>query len=231
MRVVSHGAGGRYRAPEITALWCCKSGVRASSKRVIGGRSARMGYAAHNIPDAGRISMISAGRAKAIAAAVAVALSFQVTPSQISSMKADTPPTIAVADFDYIDTSGEVKDQRAAHQARMAQFAGLLRENLGAQGAFHVMSLECAEPPCTPINMQPQKFIDASRRSGARYVVYGGIHKISTLVQWGDVQLLDLQSDKVLFRQNVTFRGDNDEAFRRAAAFVGESVRDAMAKK
>jgi hypothetical protein len=175
--------------------------------------------------------MSKACQAKVIAAAVIAALSFQVGPLRISPMKADTPPTIAVADFDYIDTSGEVKDQRAAHQARMAQFANLLRENLGAQGAFHVTSLECKEPPCTPINMQPQKFIDASRRSGARYVVYGGIHKISTLVQWGDVQLLDLESDKVLFRQNVTFRGDNDEAFRRAAAFVGESVRDAMAKR
>ena len=146
-------------------------------------------------------------------------------------MRADAPLTIAVADFDYIDTSGEVKDQRAAHQARMAEFANLLRENLSTQGAFKVQSLACAEPPCTPINMQPQKFIDASRQSGARYIVYGGIHKISTLVQWGDVQLLDLKSDKVLFRQNVTFRGDNDEAFRRAAAFVGESVRDAMAKQ
>jgi hypothetical protein len=141
------------------------------------------------------------------------------------------PPTIAVADFDYIDTSGEVKDQRAEHQARMTQFAELLRENLGAQGAFHVLPLACAEPPCTPINMQPDKFVAASRRSGARFVVYGGIHKISTLVQWGDVQLLDLEADKVLFRQNVTFRGDTDEAFRRAAAFVGESVRDAMEKR
>ena len=42
---------------------------------------------------------------------------------------------------------------------------------------------------------------------------------------------MNLQADKVLFRQNVTFRGDTDEAYRRAAAFVGESVRDAMAKK
>jgi uncharacterized protein DUF2380 len=142
-----------------------------------------------------------------------------------------TPLTIAVADFDYIDTSGEAKDQRAAHQARMAQFAELLRAKLGAQGDFRVLPLECAEPPCTPINMQPDHFITASRRSGARFVVYGGIHKISTLVQWGDVQLLDLEADKVLFRQNVTFRGDTDEAFRRAAAFVGDSLRDVMEKR
>jgi Protein of unknown function (DUF2380) len=160
------------------------------------------------------------------ATGVAATLSLPVRPGFSAA-----PPTIAVADFDYIDTSGEAKDQRVAHQARMAQFAELLRAKLSADGQFQVMPIECAEPPCTPINMQPQKFIDASRRSGARFVVYGGIHKMSTLIQNGDVQLLDLDTDKVLFRQNVTFRGDTDEAFRRAAAFVGESVRDAMEKR
>ena len=160
---------------------------------------------------------------------VAVAMSFQF--SLVAARAAPAPRTVAVADFDYVDTSGEVKDQRAEHQARMARFAEILRENLGAQGGFEVMPLACAEPPCTPINMQPEKFITASRRSGARFILYGGIHKMSTLVQWGDIQLLDLEADKVLFRQNVTFRGDTDEAYRRAAAFVGESVRDALEKR
>ena len=181
--------------------------------------------------------MSRTARARIIAAlGAAAALSFQIgafqmSPLQISPAQAAAPLTIAVADFDYIDTSGEVKDQRAAHQARMAQFAELLRAKLGAEGEFRVIPIECAEPPCTPINMQPARFIDVSRRSGARFVVYGGIHKMSTLVQWGDIQLLDLEADKVLLRQNVTFRGDTDEAYRRAAAFVGESVKDAMAKR
>ena len=162
----------------------------------------------------------------AAALSVAAVLLFSMRPGLSA-----TPLTIAVADFDYVDTSGEVRDQSKEHQARVAHFAELLRTTLGAQGVFHVLPLECAEPPCTPVNMQPAKFIDASRRSGARFVIYGGIHKVSTLVQWGDVQLLDLEADKVLFRQNVTFRGDTDEAYRRAAAFVGESVRDAMEKR
>ena len=173
--------------------------------------------------------MWGAGRAGSIAAlGAAAALSFQFPVSPGFSA---APLTVAVADFDYIDTSGEVRDQRAEHQARVAHFAELLRESLGERGDFHVQPLECTDPPCTPINMQPAKFIDASRRSGARFVLYGGIHKISTLVQWGDVQLLDLEADKVLFRQNVTFRGDTDEAYRRAAAFVSGSVRDALEKR
>ena len=54
---------------------------------------------------------------------------------------------------------------------------------------------------------------------------------MSTLMQWDDIQLLDLEADKVLFRQNVTFRGDTDETYRRAAAFVSGSVRDALEKR
>jgi hypothetical protein len=113
----------------------------------------------------------------------------------------------------------------------MAQFAELLRAKLGADGQFQVMPLACAEPPCTPINMQPDRFIAASRSSSARYIVYGGIHKTSTLVQWGDIELLDLEANKLLLKRTVTFRGDTDEAFSRAAAFVSETVKEAMKER
>jgi hypothetical protein len=49
-------------------------------------------------------------------------------------------------------------------------------------------------------------------------------------VQWGDFELLDLQSEKLLLQRTVSFRGDNGEAFRRAAAFVGDTLREAMPK-
>jgi hypothetical protein len=218
----------------LTGKWCVRNVAFASSKRVIGGDRAGIGYRAlrKGNRNAGRIGMSRAGRAMAGAGiCLAAVLSFQIGPFQISPALSAAPLTVAIADFDYVDTSGEVKDQGAEHQARVVRFAELLREILGASGNFHVLPLECAEPPCTPVSMRPDNFIAASRRSGARFVVYGGIHKISTLVQWGDVQLLDLEADKVLFRQNVTFRGDTDEAYRRAAGFVGESVRDAMEKR
>ena len=158
------------------------------------------------------------------AIAAAVALSFP--------MRAFAAPlTIAVADFDYVDSSGEVKDQSAEHKARVAHFAETVRANISAQGDYQVLPIECTEPPCTPINMRPDNFIAAGRRSGARFVLYGGIHKMSTLVQWGDVELLDLEANKLLLKRTVTFRGDNDEAFSRAAAFVGTTIREAMEKR
>jgi hypothetical protein len=144
--------------------------------------------------------------------------------------RAAGPVPVVVADFDYSDTSGEVADQTAEHRARVASFGDLLRDNLGADGQYKVLRLDCSEPACTAASMPPDDFVAAARRSGARLLVYGGIRKMSTLVQWGEVQLLDLDNNALLLRRTVTFRGDTDTAFRRAAEFVGETLKDAMPK-
>ena len=139
------------------------------------------------------------------------------------------PFTMAVADFDYRDTSGEIEDQVEAHRARVAAFGQLLRDSLPAEGKYRVVRLDCPDGgACTAASMRPDDFLAHARRSGARLVVYGGIRKISTLVQWGQVQVLDLQRNELLLRRTVTFRGDTDMAFRRAAAFVSEMLKDVM---
>jgi Protein of unknown function (DUF2380) len=164
-------------------------------------------------------------KAALTAIGIAAALSCQPNPGRSAA-----PLTIAVADFDYSDTSGEVRDQSAEHRARMVQFTELVRENLGTRGDYRVLPLDCPRSPCTPVNMHPDDFLAAARRLGARFLVYGGIRKMSTLVQWGDVELLDLEAGKLLLRRTLSFRGDNDDAYRRAASFVGDTVRDAMPK-
>jgi hypothetical protein len=155
---------------------------------------------------------------------VAAALSFAS-----GGLTAAAPIAVAVADFDYFDTSGEVVDQSAEHRARVASFAALLRDNL-AQSDYRVVRIECRDPPCTATSMSQDVFIAAARKAGARLVVYGGIRKMSTLVQWGEVQLLDLEAEKLLMRRTVTFRGDNDAAYRHAANFVSDTLKETMPK-
>ena len=60
-----------------------------------------------------------------LCALAALALQSGVSP-------AAAPIAVAVADFDYFDTSGEVTDQSEEHRARVASFAKLLRDNLAA---------------------------------------------------------------------------------------------------
>jgi hypothetical protein len=55
--------------------------------------------------------------------------------------------------------------------------------------------------------------------------IIGGIHKMSTLVQWAKVAVIDVNANRVLFDKLYTFRGDNDQAWNRAEAFIAEDIR------
>jgi hypothetical protein len=111
----------------------------------------------------------------------------------------------------------------------VAKFVEFVRQNLSAQSEASVLPFECSQHPCMPFSMGSDEFVAAARRSGAQFVVYGGIHKHTSAR--GLVEVLDLQNEKLLLKRAVRFRGDNDEAYRRAAAFVGDMVREAMRER
>ena len=140
------------------------------------------------------------------------------------------PTPVVVADFDYSDSSGEIADQRAEHARRVKAFAGLLRDQLAGDGKYRVLHLACTEAGCSAGSMGADDLVAAARNVDARFLIYGGIHKTSTLITWGSVQVFDVQRNQVLLSRTFSFRGDTDEAFRRAAQFVGEMLQDATPK-
>jgi len=148
-----------------------------------------------------------------IAAACALALAAHAS-------HALEPVTVAVADFDYVDTSGEVIDQERAHAERLRALAERVREGLDESGRYRVVSLGCDPEPCSAGRTDPAELIAKAQAAGARLLVYGGIQKMSTLIQYGNAQVVDLAADRLVFNRNISFRGDNDEAWRRAAQFL-----------
>lgn len=145
--------------------------------------------------------------------------------------RAEEPITpVVVADFDYSDTSGEVTDQRAEHAARVKAFAGLLRDRLAGQGKYKVLHLDCAKVPCSLGSLGADDLVAAARNADAQLLIYGGIHKMSTLITWGSVQVVDVRQKQLLLNRLFSFRGDTDEAFHRAAKFISETLQD-MAPK
>src|SRR6516225_515215 len=58
------------------------------------------------------------------------------------------PVAIAVADFDYVDTSGEVRDQRTEHAARLQSFMRAIRDDLAGSGQYRIVALICSQAPC-----------------------------------------------------------------------------------
>jgi len=131
---------------------------------------------------------------------------------------------IAVVDFDYADTSGEVRDQSAFHSRNLQQFVGTIRTGLEQSGLFRVVPITCQPDPCSITATDPTDLLDAARRAGARLLLFGGIHKMSTLVQWAKAQIIDVQTEKIVFDRLMTFRGDDDGAWRHAEGFLLKDI-------
>ena len=169
-----------------------------------------------------RMAADSVGRG---CAAILILLTGLMSPARSLAGK-DYPIAIVVADFDNVDTSGEAGDRTAQHAVRVRDFSSLLREGLAGVANYKVLRLECGKPTCSVGSLGADALISAARRSRARVLVYGGIHKMSTLIQLGEMQAVDLDRAQLLVRRSFTFRGDSDEAFRHAAGFICESLKE-----
>lgn len=154
---------------------------------------------------------------------VLLALSLAAVLAAAAPVAAE-PPAIAVIDFDYRDTSGEPRDQREEHARRLRDFMAALRRDLTRDDRFRVVSLDCGAAPCAVGKETPRELFDATRKAGARLLLYGGVHKMSTLVQWAKTQLVDVERDRLIDDRWLTFRGDDDEAWRRAEAYLARRL-------
>ena len=148
-----------------------------------------------------------------------------------ASSVATEPVAVAVADFDYIDTSGEVIDQNQAHMQRLHDLAQHVRDGLSQSGRYRIVRLTCEPAPCSAGRTDPAELLAKARAVGARLLVYGGIQKMSTLIQYGNAEVVDLEADRLVFDQNISFRNDSDEAWQRAAKFlVAELVKEDLVR-
>lgn len=143
------------------------------------------------------------------------------------SAKAAEPVALAVADFDYTDTSGETTNQTTAHAARLERFVQSVRDELAGSGPYRIVTLDCPKSPCSARSTDPATLIQAAQQSGARLLLYGGIQKMSTLIQFGKAQVVDLESDQLVFDRNISFRGDDDAAWEHAAEFLARELKEA----
>ncbi len=133
------------------------------------------------------------------------------------------PFALAVLDLDYVDTSGEPTDQTAVHQRRAADFISALQRDLAANGQYRIVPMSCGSEPCEPV-MSPAELQKAAHAAGARFVLLGGVHKMSSLVQWAKIQIADEEQGQIVFDRLLTFRGDTDEAWQKAESFVARDV-------
>lgn len=134
-------------------------------------------------------------------------------------------PSVAFAEFSFKDTSGEMRDQRAEHQAKLEMFTRLLRERVESGRKFAIADLECRGDNCAVTDgIASPHLTKRAAQQGVRFLVTGGVQKMSTLVQWARLTVLDLRSQRVALDRLYTFRGDTEEAWRHAALFAARHV-------
>lgn len=132
-------------------------------------------------------------------------------------------PGLAIARFDFRDTSGEVRDQTVEHSARLEDLAATLSNELSETEKIRPIALACQSDGCSARTSGLETLAKDARSSGAEYLLIGEVHKMSTLVGWMKFAVLDLAARKPVCDRFLTYRGDTDEAWHRAAEFV---VRD-----
>ncbi|WGR95056.1 DUF3280 domain-containing protein [Bradyrhizobium sp. ISRA435] len=135
---------------------------------------------------------------------------------------------VEVQDFGYLDTSGEPTDQSASHQERLQAFTAALRRDVTADPLYRLVPSSCGST-CEASAPPTAERLHAASQGGANVLIIGLVQKMSTLVQWARVRAIDLDKNRVLFEKLYSFRGDNDEAWRRAEAFVAREIREALA--
>ena len=135
-------------------------------------------------------------------------------------------PAMAVAEIQYVDTSGEVVDQSADHFRRLREFEASLRTDLAAGGKVRGVALDCPPNACSIGDIDAGPLLDKAQAAGAGYLLISSFHKLSTLVQWAKFDIVDVKTRQVVFNRLVTFRGDTDAAWRHAESFIVRELLD-----
>ena len=135
-------------------------------------------------------------------------------------------PVLAVAEIQYVDTSGEVVDQSADHFRRLREFEASLRTDLAASGKVRSVDLDCPPNACSIGDIDADQLLGKAQAAGAGYLLISSFHKVSTLVQWAKFDLVEVKTRNVVFNRLVTFRGDNDKAWRHAESFIVRQILD-----
>ncbi len=157
--------------------------------------------------------------------ALAAAAAFYTCPVGQSQAQ-DEVSVLAVAEIQYIDTSGEVIDQSADHSRRLREFEASLRSDLAASGKLRNVALDCPPGACSVGDIDADQLLGKAQAAGAGYLLITSFHKMSTLVQWARFDIIEVKTRDVVFNRLVTFRGDNDKAWRQAESFIVGEILD-----
>lgn len=127
-----------------------------------------------------------------------------------------------VLDIELEDTSGE--PPAPDHAARLKQVSEELRRHLDDRGYGVIDGDATARlvPPGTEIRSCNGCEDGIARAAGADLVVFGVVHKVSSLILWIALVVEDVGTGRVVTTARGDIRGDNAAAWSRGVAWLVE---------
>lgn len=151
-------------------------------------------------------------------------------PAPAREAPAPSQLVIAIPDILFSDTSTEETDQSAAHDARLRSMVEGLRADLAGSKRFVVVALTCGGASCADRAASLDDVRSEARAGGARLLLIVVVHKMSTLILWMNIMVVDVASGERVLVRTLSFRADNDDAWRRAGAFAAKNVVEELNK-
>jgi hypothetical protein len=153
------------------------------------------------------------------AASILIALTLVVSaPAHADPLK------VAVFDFELVDTSlqGEVDGPRADEQRRLMNAGVQLRRGLADSGKFAILDIAPVNAAAHGSNLQACGGCDVqyAQQVGADLAVTGVVQKVSNLILNMNVYLRDAHTGNLVTSMSADFRGNTDESWSRAAAYL-----------
>jgi len=142
----------------------------------------------------------------------------------VATRAATAEESLLLTPFGYLDTSGEPRDQSAEHANRLAAMETQIKDSLQAKGLFLIVAPPQGAPPCP--QGETDCILGQARNAGAKLVLAGAVQKASTMESNVWMGVFEANDGKRVFFRQVTFRGDTDDAWRHAAAFLSREIAD-----
>ena len=140
------------------------------------------------------------------------------------SPAAAAPRTIAVFDFELIDTSleGSVNGPRADEQTRLADVSNRLRQRLAESGQFALTDMAPVAAEAHANNLQACGGCDVrlARKVGAELALTGTVQKVSNLILNMNIYVRDAGSGQAVAAASADLRGNTDESWSRAVDWL-----------
>jgi Protein of unknown function (DUF2380) len=134
------------------------------------------------------------------------------------------PPSIAVFDFEMIDTSlqGEINGAQPAEQARLLRVGDQVRGELSGSGRFRVLDIAPVNAAAHASNLQSCGGCEVTlaKQLGADLVVTGVVQKVSNLILNVNIYLHDVDTGATVTAMSADMRGNTDESWSRATSYL-----------